>query len=127
MIKLRSDGFTVTEIMVGIFIFAVVAALMLGSIQTADRIKGRSAVNNYSAILASSEAERIRAAASYSDMINDTSYQVIMRDIIFNVERKIKENLENPRPGVEVEITVTPVSQSTLFSPLTFKLYQGFK
>ncbi len=126
----NSNGYTVLEVVIAIFIFGCVAASLFRLIMSTDRIRGRSLHLEYSTRLATDEAERLRSHAAENTPIEDSTYTAGYNGRRYLVKRHVIEKDEPPsflpqaREPVAVEITVTDERNIGL-PELTFKLLVG--
>jgi len=123
----NADGFTITELMVAIFVFSIVSYSLFNGLSMGDRIKGRASATRAASVLASNEAERIRSEALQGIEPQELTYMETVSGITFTVSRRKiytqNVNIENNNV-TEMEISVEP--QSKFFSSYTFRLVQGF-
>jgi prepilin-type N-terminal cleavage/methylation domain-containing protein len=123
----NADGFTITELMVAIFVFSIVSYSLFNGLSVGDRIKGRANATRAASVLASNEAERIRGEALQGIEPQELTYMETISGITFTVSRKKIYNLgvdiEN-KNVMEIEIIVEP--KSKFFSSYNFRLVQGF-
>ena len=124
-----SYGFTVLEVIVAIFIFGLVSALLVKSLGSADRIRGRAGLIMESIMIAQNEVERIRNTAAFKETVLDCTYVAISNKRQFDVERKIIAaeygEIDNSDQFQEIELVIKgkDAPDSTAFR---FRFLQGY-
>lgn len=124
-----TDGFTILEVVVAIFIFGCITSAIFNLIHQTDKLHGKTMFVELASRIAADEAERLRNIAFQNNTFEDSSYTMSISGRVFEVSRKIMFQDANTgkKPAfepVEIEITVGD-NKNPNMKPLTFKLLMG--
>jgi prepilin-type N-terminal cleavage/methylation domain-containing protein len=114
---ISNAGFTLLEVLIAFLIFALSIAGIFRIVIAGDMIHARAKALSQASLLASSEAERIRAAGSAGEKLQDSTYEQTVENTVFEVRRKVLESAYLPDGGThtrEVSIIITRQSNNKI-------------
>jgi hypothetical protein len=123
-------GTTVMEVIVAIFIFSCISAVVFNLLGQTERIRSRAIFVENATRLAAGEAERLRSHATGNVPVDDSDYTETVSGRTFRIERKHIDNDRQPsflargREPAEIELRISD-ERNNRIRPLRFKLLVG--
>jgi Tfp pilus assembly protein PilV len=124
------EGSTIMEVLVAMFIFSCISAVVFNLLRQTDRIRGRAIFVESATRMAAGEAERLRSLAACNALPDDTSYIDTASGRTFLIERTRVDDDEPPsylpraREPAVIELRVSDDTNDQV-KPLRFKLLIG--
>lgn len=129
MHRSSNAGMTVLEVVIALTVLALALTGIMSGVVNGDKARGKRLRVSYATMLAESEIERIRAAASVADSMADTTYAATVEHLSFEVQRTIVPNTEtlslNGPVLQEIDIAVRRTDDPT--PAVRLRMVQGFE
>lgn len=132
-----APGFTIIEVLVAIFIFAIVLAGVTQMLRSAEKVRMRSKRVSSATVVAANEAERIRKKARYHETIGDSTYTRETNGVRLRVHRSVvaRDAVLPPAPPLTQEVAITVVAAESTDpwgvesadTIVSFRLLQGYE